>query len=282
MTSEWEIDRLDLDTYLHRIGYHGPLTPTGRTLAALHRAHIAAIPFENLDIILGRGVAVDLDSVQNKLVDRRRGGYCYEQGVLFGAVLERLGYTVDRLLARIGADKARPRPRSHMTLHVRAQGEQWLADVGFGAGLLEPLPWEDTGPHQQGGWTYQLVPDGESHWQLRERTGADWTVLYSFIGEPAHAADLEVANHFTATHPSSPFTGQLIVMHKDAGARRRLVGRRLTITRPDGSTHEQQLTDPEVADSLHHDFGLPLNPQETRALTAALPAYARTPEQVGD
>ncbi len=194
MTDEWEIDRLDLDAYLRRIGYHRPVTPTAPTLAALHRAHIAAIPFENLDVVLGRGVSVDLPSVQAKLVRQRRGGYCYEHGVLFAAVLERLGYTVDRLLARIGADKHRPRPRSHMTLHVRADDEQWLADVGFGAGLLEPLPWGDTGSRQQGGWTYQLIPDGPDRWQLHERTGPDWSVLYSFTAEPQHAADVEVAN----------------------------------------------------------------------------------------
>lgn len=277
MTEEWEIDRLDLDAYLRRIGHHGQLTATGQTLTALHRAHIAAIPFENLDIVLGRGVSVDLPSVQAKLVSGRRGGYCYEHGVLFAAVLQRLGYTVDRLLARIGADKQRPRPRSHMTLHVQADDQQWLADVGFGAGLLEPLPWGDTGPHQQGGWTYQLVPDGDRAWLLRERARADWAALYSFTAEPQHATDVEVANHFTSTHPSSPFTGQLIVMRKHADARRRLLGRQLTITRPDGSTHEQQLTNAEVTDALHDDFGLPLTPQELRELTATLSDYATTP-----
>lgn len=86
-----------------------------------------------------------------------------------------------------------------------------------------------------------------------------------------------MANHFTSTHPSSPFTGQLIVMRKDADARRQLVGRRLTLTRADGSTHEQQLTNAEVADALHHDFGLPLTQQDARELTAALPDYTTTP-----
>lgn len=267
MTDEWEIDRLDLDAYLRRIGHHGPVTPTGQTLAALHREHVAAIPFENLDVVLGRAVAVDLPSVQAKLVGRRRGGYCYEHGVLFAAVLERLGYRVDRLLARIGDNKDRPRPRSHMTLHVQADGEPWLADVGFGAGLLEPLPWCDTGPRQQGGWTYRLVPDGTDRWQVHERTGNDWSVLYSFTAEPQHAADVEVANHFTSTHPSSPFTGQLIVMRKDADTRRRLLGRRLTLTRPDGLTHEQQLSDADVADALHDVFGLSLTQQELLVVT---------------
>lgn len=154
MTDEWEIDRLDLDAYLHRVGYHDQLVPTGQTLTRLHRAHVAAIPFENLDIVLGRGVAVDLDSVQAKLVGNRRGGYCYEHGLLFAAALERVGYDVDRLLASIGEDPQRP--RTHMTLHVRAADGARLADVGFGAGLLQPLPWGESGPCQQGDWVYQL------------------------------------------------------------------------------------------------------------------------------
>ena len=109
MTGEWDIDRLDLEAYLRRVGFAGDTAPTVQTLAALHRAHVAAVPFENVDIVLGRGVSVELDSVQAKLVDRGRGGYCYEHGLLFGAALERLGYTVDRLLARVGGEEQRPR-----------------------------------------------------------------------------------------------------------------------------------------------------------------------------
>jgi N-acetyltransferase len=143
MTDEWQTRELDLPTYLARIDYHGPLHPAARTPANLHRAHVAAISFENLDVLLGRGISVALDRVQTKLLTSQRGGYCYEHGVLFAAVLERLGYCVDRLLARIGdKDTERPRPRTHMTLRVQAESSRWLADVGFGAGLLEPVPWD--------------------------------------------------------------------------------------------------------------------------------------------
>ena len=260
MSSEWDTDRLDLDAYLARIGHNGELSPSASTLAALHRAHLAAVPFENLDIVLGRGIAVDFASVQEKLVRRRRGGYCYEHGVLFAAVLERLGYSVDRLLARVGDDERRPRPRSHMTLRVRANAEQWLADVGFGDGLLEPLPWDDTrAAHRQGGWTYQLVSPGASSWQLRQRRGQRWTVLYRFTEEPQHASDVLVANHFTSTHASSPFVGQVVVMRKDGDAVRRLLGRRLITARPDGSSDERVLTDAEITEALADDFRVPLS-----------------------
>jgi len=90
MTDEWEIDQLDLDAYLARIAYQGRLDPTGPILAALHRAHVAAIPSENLELVLGRRIGVDLHSVQTKLLNHHRGGYCYEHGVLFAAVLDGL------------------------------------------------------------------------------------------------------------------------------------------------------------------------------------------------
>ena len=276
MSSEWDTDRLDLDAYLARIGHDGELSPSASTLAALHRAHLATVPFENLDVVLGRGIAVDLVSVQEKLVRRRRGGYCYEHGTLFAAALERLGYSVDRLLARVGDGEQRPRPRSHMTLRVGADEGQWLADVGFGDGLLEPLPWDDTrAAHRQGGWTYQLGSRGASSWELRQRRGAEWSVLYRFTEEPQHASDVLVANHFTSTHASSRFVGQMVVMRKDAEAVRRLLGRRLITARPDGSSDERLLTDAEIAGALADDFGVPLSRAEVGNVIAALPPPGR-------
>jgi N-hydroxyarylamine O-acetyltransferase len=152
VSDEWGTDELDLPAYLDRIGQPAG-EPDGATLARLHRAHVAAIGFENLDVVLGRGVAVDLAAVQDKLVERHRGGYCYEHGVLFAAVLTRLGFDVDRLLARIGHDPQRPRARTHMALRVTGSDGQWLADVGFGTGLLTPLPWTDDGREGRQGFT---------------------------------------------------------------------------------------------------------------------------------
>lgn len=276
MSGEWEIERLDLDAYLQRIGYDADLNADGRTLSGLHRAHMAAIPFENLDVVLGRGVAVDLDSVQRKLVDARRGGYCYEHGLLFGAVLERVGFTVDRLLARIGDDTERPRPRTHMALHVHRDEEQWLADVGFGGGLREPLVWGDTRPHRQGGWTYRMTPTPTGSWHLGERLGSQWAVLYSLGPEPQHAADVVMANHFTSTYPDSPFVGQPVVMRNDDDLRRRLRGRELSLVRPDGSTEQRRLTDTELTVFLRDDMGLPLTDTELASILGVLPAYAES------
>ena len=271
MTDEWDVGRLDLGAYLRRIGHDADTAPTAQTLAALHRVHIDAIAFENIDVVLGRGVAVDLDSVQAKLVQRRRGGYCYEHGVLFGAALQRLGYSVTRLLARVGGDGAHARARTHMTLRVETEAESWLADVGFGSGLLEPLPFAAGIPRTQGGWTYELARTGPRSWAVRERHGDDWVTLYGFDDEPQHAADVVMSNHFTSTFPTSPFVGQLIVVRKDDDSIRRLVGRRLVHVRPDLPTEERDLSDSEVADALRDVFGVTLASEELAELMAALP-----------
>lgn len=271
MSNEWDSDRLDLDAYLARIGATGQLGADGETLQRLHRAHVAAIPFENLDIPLGRTISVELDDVQTKLVGASRGGYCYEHGVLFAAVLDRLGYSVDRMLARIGGDEARPRPRTHMALHVHdADGQEWLADVGFGRGLLEPLPWGTTESRTQGSWTYQMSPLGERGWQVSEGRGTDQRPLYHVVDDPQHASDVVMANYFTSTHPSSPFVGQPVVIRKDDHAHLRLFGRTLSQTRPDGSADERALTDIEVEHALRDRFGLRLTRAETTDLLRTL------------
>jgi N-hydroxyarylamine O-acetyltransferase len=271
---EWEIDQLDLDAYLRRIGHAGDTAPTGETLAALHRAHLATIPFENLDIVLGRGIAVDLDSVQAKLVERRRGGYCYEHGVLFAAVLERLGFSVQRMLARVGGEELeRPRAPTHMTLRVDLGGEPWLADVGFGSGLLEPLAFDPGRPHTQGAWTFELATTGPGSWALRERQGDEWVTRYGFSEQRLHASDVTMANHFTSTFERSPFVGRLLVIRREADATRSLIDRRLTVIRADWSADERDVGDDELVDLLRGMFGIPLNEDEATRLTFA----SRTP-----
>ena len=150
--------------------------------------------------MLGRGIRVDLPSIADKLVHRRRGGYCFEHGQLLAAALVRLGYPVDRLLARVGGphDAA-----GHLVLRVRVAGQDWLADTGFGTGLIEPVPFGDGAPRNQYGWTYRLRADGAHHWQLQERQGDDWATLYQFDDQPQYPADVLVANHFTSTYPDS-------------------------------------------------------------------------------
>jgi N-hydroxyarylamine O-acetyltransferase len=262
---EWATGQLDLAAYLRRIGYDGDLAPTTGTLAGLHRAHVAAIPFENADIQLGHGVRVDLPSIADKLVHRGRGGYCFEHGQLLAAALVQLGYPVDRLLARVGGPHD---ARTHLVLRVHVAGEPWLADTGFGTGLIEPLPLRDGAPHDQYGWTYRLLAAGERYWQLQERQGDEWATCYQFDDTPQYPADVLVANHFTATYPDSSFVRQLVVIRKDPGGLRRLTGRRLSITRPGRPAEDGYLDDPGFAAALTGLFGLELSAPDVARLTA--------------
>ncbi|MBC6461071.1 arylamine N-acetyltransferase family protein [Actinomadura sp. HBU206391] len=275
-STEWDIEFLDLTAYLARVGYDGDRAPTARTLRDLHLAHTAAIPFENLDIPLGHGIRLDLAGLQDKLVHRSRGGYCYEQNLLFAAVLERLGFGVTRLLARIrnGSDKIRP--RSHATLRVEAEAEDgagegsvWLADVGFGGeGLLEPIPLTAGTPARQGGWSFRLDREDGGVWVLRSLHSGGWFDLYAFTLEAQPYADFVVSNYFTSTNPSSPFVGQAVVQRTSADARHSLRGRDLTVTRPDGSADHRTLTDEEFAGLLVTTFGIALDQADAmRALS---------------
>src|SRR4051794_35005419 len=163
---------LDLDAYLARVGYAGELRPTAAVLAALHRAHATHIPFENLDVLLGRPIRLDLEGLQAKLVRGRRGGYCFEQNVLFAAVLEQVGFRLTRLAARVRFGAAGPRPRTHMLMRVEADGRPWLADVGFGGeGLLEPLPLAPGRVARQSYWSYRVVQEDGGVWALQSLHG---------------------------------------------------------------------------------------------------------------
>ena len=266
LTGEWGADRLDLDDYLKRIAYTGALAADADTLRGLHRAHAAAIPFENLDIVLGRSIELDLDNVQHKLVRRRRGGYCFEHNLLFGAVLERLGYPVTRLAARVQPSRAGP--RTHMLLRVVADGSPWLADVGFGASLLEPLPLQPTHV-TQGGWRYRLRAAGSDAWLLEQDGPDGWSELYAFTLEPQRPIDYAVYNHYTSTHPRSPFTGQVVALRTEPDIRHALRGRQLTITRPDGVTEGHELRVEELPGVLTDLFGIELDAEEQEGLRRA-------------
>src|SRR5512147_1356301 len=134
---------MDVQAYLRRIDYRGELDPTAATLHALHRAHLLSVPFENLDIHLSRPIVLDQDALFDKIVTRRRGGFCYELNGLFALLLEQLGYKVTRLAARVvGTDDSLGPQFDHLTLQVQCPDEShspWLADVGFGDSFLEPL-----------------------------------------------------------------------------------------------------------------------------------------------
>lgn len=268
--SDWHPERLDLDAYLDRIGYAGPREPTVAALRVLHRAHTETIPFENLDIVLGREISLDLEDLQEKMVTRGRGGYCLEHATLFGAVLDRLGFTVTRLNARIAAaDESKIRPRTHALLRVDAEGEPWLADVGFGYGVPEPVPLADGAVSEQGPWTYRMERYGAG-WRLLDREpDGSWAPLHTFVEDPQHWVDYFATNHFVSTHPSSPFVGTSVAMRTTEEARIRLRGRELTTLTKDGRTTTRHLHGDALPAELRATFGITLDDVDAKALNAA-------------
>ncbi len=201
-----------LDAYLTRIGLDHPAS-----LAEMHRSHATSVPFENFDSSAGRAVSLDPAQLEDKLVARRRGGYCFEHNLLFMAALHAINIdVVEPMLARVrgNADDG-PGPLNHLVLRTVDCGEPWLVDVGFGGGgLLDPIPFRVGAESDQSGWHYRLIEEG-AEIVLQVHQDGDWTALYGFVPEPVPMVDIEVANWYTSTHPSSPFVSGVI-----AGARR--------------------------------------------------------------
>ena len=257
---------LDLDAYFDRIGYHGVAAPTFAHLREVHLAHALSIPFENVDVLLGLPIRLDLHSLQDKLVARRRGGYCFEQNMLFAAVLEAIGFPVTRLAARVRFGRRLVAPRTHMLLGVEAGGTRWLCDVGFGgSGIVEPIPLEPGPPVDQFGWGYRLIPDAAEN-VLQSREAGGWVDQYAFTLEPQHPVDHEVANHYTSTHPDSPFTRTLTAQRPapdDPAVRMVLRGRKLSEHRPDGHATSERVADEDLVELLADRFGIML-PAGTR------------------
>jgi N-hydroxyarylamine O-acetyltransferase len=198
----------DVDGYLARIGL-----PALRSLAEVHRAHATSIAFENFDPATGTAVSLDQGHLEEKLIARGRGGYCFEQNLLLASALEELGVAeIAPMLARVRmGPEGTPRPLNHLLLRVVDGDATWLADVGFGGGgLLEPVPFEVGVESDQSGWRYRLVEDG-AELVLQVFQDGGWTDMYGFVPEPVQPVDIEVNNWYTATHPESPFVTGLMI-----------------------------------------------------------------------
>jgi N-hydroxyarylamine O-acetyltransferase len=271
----------DLDAYLRRLSYDGPCEPSLAVLGAIVAAHAAAIPYENINVLLKRGVHLDLASLQHKLVDSGRGGYCFEQNTLLEAGLNALGFSVTPLVARVV--RGNPNPvevgRNHKILRVELPEGPYLADVGFGS-LTPTAPLEfhpekeQATPHEP----FRLIPHG-SQLMLQARLGDVWDSLFRFTLEPAPSIDYEMGNWFTSTHPASPFIANLIVARPIAGGRTTVFNRRFTIRDRDNRTTRRTLDNVgDYRDVLVGEFGLSLDNDELAAIATAMAAHAADAE----
>jgi N-hydroxyarylamine O-acetyltransferase len=212
---------IDLDAYLDRIGHDGARAPTLETLRAVHLRHPQAIPFENLDPLLGVPVRLDPASLERKLVHDGRGGYCYEHNLLFSHALTALGFQVTWLAARVmwNMPPGTVNARTHMLLLVQAEDAAYVADVGFGGlTLTAPLALrtdiEQATPHE----TFRLVRAGED-FVLEACIGAAWKPLYRFGLQEQVLADYELASWYLSNNPASPFVKGVIAARVDGPGR---------------------------------------------------------------
>ncbi|NUS92935.1 MAG: arylamine N-acetyltransferase [Nocardia sp.] len=272
----WNGDALDLDGYLARIGYTGPRTPTLSVLRDLVAAHTTAVPFENLEAVLGRPVPLDLETLQDKLIRRRRGGYCYENVTVFAAALERFGFGVTGLSGRVTMGSGGLRPATHALLRVTVADDDrgWLADVGFGAGPSEPYALVDEpGEFRLGGWRFRLErtrgESGAEQWVLHQFARDGWVDRYTFTMNPQYRIDYEVGNHFVSTSPRSPFTQRPFVQRFLPGVHHTLDGRTLTTEYPDGSSDSRELGLTELPKVLAEVFDIELADEDSEALVHA-------------
>ncbi|MGW5241258.1 arylamine N-acetyltransferase family protein [Monashia sp. NPDC004114] len=264
MTSPTTLDTLtpaQVTAYLGRLGAMTPAAPTLAALSSLQRAHLLAVPFENLDIALGRPISVEPADAYDKVVVGHRGGYCYELNGLFAALLRALGYAVDHVSAQVAVPGGGLTAEfDHLVLLVTspAMDGTALVDVGFGDAFVEPIPLRDGAGHHELGKDVGLERDVDGTWLYRERRdGEEWHTQYVFTSEPHPLAAFAERNLWQQTSPDSHFTQKSVVSRLTETGRITLSDRRL-ITTTHGRRDERELDEAAASAALAEHFGIVL------------------------
>lgn len=248
-----------LDPYLKRVNYSGNVQATEDCLEALHRAQAYTIPFENFDILLGRGVSLEPAAIFDKLVRRKRGGYCFELNGLLLRALQAIGFDARALLARVHLTGT-PTGRGHQLILVTLPGREWIADVGFGGpGLRAPIPLELNRPTIQDGQSFRLVKAPPFGIMLQTLMETQWQDLYSFDLGHVVPADIAYGNHFTSTHPSSFFTFARVAARPHPDGRVSLFNRTLRSATANGEDAQELEEGQPYLDALRTYFGIELD-----------------------
>lgn len=226
---------MDIEPYLDRIDYHGGLSPNLGVLRRLHRRHLLSVPFENLDIHLHRPILLDQKLFYQKIVDERRGGYCYELNGCFAWLLRKLGFKVSMLSARVGVKTGKFTPEfDHMTLLVSLD-KRWLADVGFGDSFTEPKQLDNSDPQEDNGHHYKIssgkVARVLSRWNSES---SSWEPQYSFRLLRHQLSDFASRNRYQQTSHRSHFTQGRLVSRLTETGRVTLTDKRLILTTKTG------------------------------------------------
>ena len=246
---------MDLDAYFARIGYSGPTRPDLATLTAVHRAHLLAIPYENLDAQMGRTCRVDPALAADKLVGRGRGGWCYEMNGTLGLVLQAMGFQVTRMAGTVMREAGSGRPEgNHLVLRVDLEDGPYIADVGFGDGVLEPIPLK-AGAYEVAGYPFRLeiLPDG---WWRFHNHAFGGAAYFDFPDQPADPAQLDATCHWLSTSPDSFFTQTTMAFRHTPTGINGLLGRVLRRVTPQGKTETVLPSAEAYVQTLRTTFGV--------------------------
>jgi len=264
---------IDLNAYLARIGHTGAVRPTLETLKALALLQPRAIPFENLNPLLGLPVLLDLASLERKLLHEGRGGYCFELNHLLKHALEAIGFEVHGLAARVlwNQPEEAVTPRSHMLLRLKLDGQDYLVDSAFGGMTLTSVlrlepGLEQTTAHEP----FRLVSDRAGYFRMQVRIRGEWMTLYRFDLQEQLPPDYEFSNYYLSTHPRSHFKANLYAGRTAEGRRYALHNAQFTIHHLGGPSETRVLTSAaEIRETLERDFllKLPESPELERVLT---------------
>lgn len=249
---------VDVSSYLGRIAYSGSTVPADETLRALHRAHMVSVPFENLDISLGRKIIAGEDAIVKKVVGRRRGGFCYELNGAFAALLRALGFQVTLLSARVARANGGEGPEfDHLTLRVDLE-QPWLADVGFGESFLEPLRLTAGREQSDPAGTFRLIQGGD-RWNLQKKEpDGNWKAQYSFSLRPRCLEEFAGMCHYHQTSPASSFTQKRICSRATPEGRITLSEMTLILTNKGQRTERELASEKEWLRILDEQFGIRL------------------------
>jgi N-hydroxyarylamine O-acetyltransferase len=253
------IKAFEPDNYLRRINHSESIRLTNDGLEALHRAQLCTIPFENFDILLGRGISLEPAVLFNKLVHKSRGGYCFELNGLFLAALQFFGFDARALLARVHRSGS-PSGRGHQISLVTIQGRDWIVDVGFGSPHLPaPIPLQIDCSATLDGWTFRLADAGPFGIMLQILNNGVWQNLYSF--DLGHVCDGDIAygNHFTSTHPTSFFTFPRMAALALPGGRISLFNQTLRKIKGETELVTELAEGQTYLDALKNNFGIELD-----------------------
>ena len=246
---------MDPEAYLRRIRYDGPREPSPTTLRGLHRQHLFTVPFENLDIPLGTPIHLDPGLLYNKVVMRRRGGYCYELNGLFGDLLAALGFDVCMLSAQVRREDGGFGPDfDHMLLTVMLDAP-WIADVGFGDSFVDPLPLSGGATQSEDGRLFG-VSNENGAWELYRYDSDGKVALCRFRDVPRRLSDFEDMNQYQQTSPESGFTRRRVCSIATTEGRITLSGMRLIVTREAMKTERVLSGEAELRSCLREYFGV--------------------------